>query len=99
MTTRSCASQEIAAFTVVRPLFGAVVLLALASAACTEKIDRTKFEAVNRAARAVRENTSVGLPLPKLRDLVGAYATEVSLANDRTASTPEKSFMQFHADA
>jgi hypothetical protein len=64
-----------------------------------EKIDPVKYETLHRAARATRTQTSVGITLLVLRDLVGKYATEVSLAGDHVHSPIEQQFVGLHTQA
>jgi len=78
---------------------GVVLLLATLVAGCSDKIDQTKFDALNRAARAVRESTAIGVNLLKFREIVSTYATEVSLATDKASSPNEREFLRFHTEA
>jgi len=76
----------------------------LALSACSNPLsratlDQAKFEAVHRAGRDVREHTATGVALIAYRDLVGKYATEVSLARDKAASDLEKAFVGNHQRA
>jgi hypothetical protein len=78
-----------------------VLALSVAMAACNlivpAKIDQAKFEQVHRAGRDIREHVTSGVSLITYRDLVGKYATEVSLAADKSQSQLERQFTAQHA--
>lgn len=74
-------------------------MMVLALVGCSSKIDQQKFDALNRAGRTVKENTAVGVTLMKFRDVMSAYATEVSLAQDRATGSLEKRFVVVHGEA
>jgi hypothetical protein len=75
------------------------VLVAIVSACSTPKLDQAKFEAVHRSGRLTRENVGGGVTLLKYRELVGAYATDVSLANDHASTDLEREFVALHQAA
>jgi len=81
------------------PLVVALVLAASCTSPPPVKIDPAQFEPLHRAARATRTQTAVGVTLPAFRDLVGKYATEVSLAGDRAHSPLEQQLVGLHAGA
>jgi hypothetical protein len=87
----------------------AVVVVAavflMVSAACTgtveepARIEQTKYEQLQRAGRELRENVNQGVTLMVYRELVGKYATEVSLAADKAESEMERGFVAQHQKA
>ncbi len=57
-------------------------------------IDKQKFDAVYRAAKAVKEATGVGVNFPRYSELVQALATEASIARDKASSPGEQALAQ-----
>lgn len=78
-----------------------LVAITLLVAGCSQysRLNQQKFESVHRAARLMRENVTGGVTIVKFRELVGAYATEVSLAADKAHTETERTFVGFHEAA
>jgi hypothetical protein len=63
------------------------------------KIDQMKFDGVYRAGKAMEGATGVGVNLLKYRELVQAFASEVSIANDRAQTGSEREMVAQYAKA
>lgn len=62
-------------------------------------MNQTKFEALYRAAKAVDAAVAISTNLPRFRELVQNFATDISIAKDRSATTEERKAVELFADA
>jgi hypothetical protein len=78
----------------------AVVSLLLSSCSWKqEAIDQQKFDGVYRAGKGMEGATGVGVNVIRYRELLQAFATEVSIANDRAHSAREREMVGQYAGA
>jgi len=70
-----------------------VLGLLVASCGMNNAVDRTKFDALNRAATTIQASTSVGVGLVKFQELVQVLATEYALASQKVTTPAEKELL------
>ena len=75
-----------------------VVLGALLLVGCGG-LDKEKFALANRSGQAVKSATDVGVVPGKYRELVQAFATEVSLSRDKATNEKERALAGEYGDA
>jgi hypothetical protein len=61
-------------------------------------IDTTKFDGVYRSAKATEAAANVGVTYAKLGELIQNFATEISIAKDRTANSQEVHLVSAYAE-
>jgi hypothetical protein len=66
---------------------------------CSPKIDKTKFDSLYHAAKAIEASTSVGVNYSDFGRLLKAFATELSIANDKAITKKEKELINAFNDA
>lgn len=64
----------------------------------TDKIDTTKFDGLNRAAKKIEASTSVGVSYQQMGELLQNLATELSVAKDKISSNKEKTIFGQYSD-
>lgn len=63
------------------------------------QVNQAKFEGLYRAGKTVDAAVGVSVTLPKFRELVQAFATELSIAKDRASVAEERRLVDLYADA
>lgn len=71
-----------------------------ACSGCTNPdVDRTKFDATYRAAKAVESAANVGVNYQRFSEVVQAFTTELSIAKDKATSDKERELVSSYTKA
>lgn len=73
-------------------LFPTILLLLCIS--CAPKIDKNKFENVNRATKSIEGAIKVGVNYQKFSELVQNMSTEIAIAKDKIKTDEEKGLLE-----
>ncbi len=66
--------------------------------ASQHQVNQAKFEGLYRAGKTIDAAVVVSVTLPRFRELVQAFATEVSIAKDKSTAPAERNLMELYAD-
>jgi len=66
---------------------------------CNRRPDKERYEPLYRAGKQMHEAVSVGVTLPRYRELLQALATEIEIANDKARTQVEKNLVVGYRDA
>lgn len=62
------------------------------------QVDKSKFEAVHRAAKSIEASTQIGVTYPKFAELLQGLATEISITQDQSLNTKEQELLGLYQD-
>lgn len=77
----------------------AAALFIVVMAGCTPKVDQQKFEPLYRAGKVISGAATVGVTKLKFGEMLGQFATEVSIAKDKATNQPEMNLVRTYTDA
>lgn len=76
-----------------------LVALCVLSLGCARGVDQQKFDGVYRSGKSLEAALSVGVNYLRFGELVQAYATEVSIAQDKATNAAERDLVKLYAEA